>query len=162
MDTIVNVELPLPMDVTGTLMRAVGSAYPNAHIVQDGSGRFLSFAISEEDRAASDGEVEEFEKADRDADVDALVTSFKDGTLGMSTEEWFSKMMVGALEDILEDTTAENYLEMTLTTSEGKGYAVVVCRTPDSTPHRLRQAAEKRAELYAETLRQLGVDPDAL
>jgi hypothetical protein len=95
-----------------------------------------------------------------DPEIEATLTSVRNGAFGIQPPEWFAKLIIGGLLAVLDTTSAENYLEMTLPGPDGVQYAVVACRTADRTPHQLRQAAEARADRYAAKLRELGVDPD--
>lgn len=162
MTTLIEVALPLPGDVASTLMKAVGSVWPNTTIKTDGDDRTLTFDITDEDR--KNPKVEEaLTEPDYQDDEDGrlLLSSVRDGSLGMTVPEWFTKTLVGVMHEIMEDTTAENYLEWTLTSGD-RSYAVVLCRTTDATPHSLRKAADERSERYAEKLKELGVDPDTI
>lgn len=167
MDTLVSIDLPLPLDITGSLLAAVGSMYPNAQIVTDGDPAKLTLAIADADRAGLDGDGMPAQiPRPTPADTEALLTSLRDGSIGVSPPEWFAKMMLSICAEIVEASSAENYVEMTL---HGKGpdgeprtWAVVVARSHDQTPHQLRIAADQRAERYAERLRELGQDPAAI
>lgn len=162
METVVKVALPLPLDVASSLMRAVGTVYPSTQISQT-SGGFLEFHVSDEDRRDPQEPSAETVYAPSDADLEAVLTDLRDGSLGVSVPEWFTKMVLGGvLEVFAEHPEALNYLEMPLHAPDGATYVVIACRSREQTPHALRRLAEERADRYAAKLRELGVDPDAL
>jgi hypothetical protein len=159
----IRIATPLPLDVTSKLLKAIGAVYPSTVLVSDSSLSALVLRIDDADRSNPGQEPAPEDVVPMAANVDGWLTSLRDGSLGFGAPEWLSKMLVGALEQILEDTSAQNYLELTLDApGAGRQYAVVVCRSLGQTPHSLRQAAADRTDRLAARLRDLGEDPDAL
>lgn len=161
-DTVVAIDLPLPLDVTSSLMRAIGDMYPGAQVRSDGDRHKLTIMIPDSDRRRDDVDGEPTTTpAPTPADVDAFLASIDDGTFGVSGTEWLARVLVHLASGALDRPDADNYVELTLADSD-LAYAVALCRSTSQTPHALRMAAEERAERLAQRLRELGEDPDGI
>lgn len=173
MDTRVSIKLPLPLDIIQTLGRVLGSVYPSTKMATDAQpgslGQELVYWVSSEDRAASlDTDDPEVVAVPSAGDVEALLTSVRDGSLGFSVPEYFTLMMGEMVGDILADDSIDNYIEMGVV-KEGKRYSIIAARSEGQTPHALRQAAEEallaekaRTRVLKAKLEELGVDVSTL
>ena len=149
----IKVALPLSMNLSGALLAAIGAVWPEARIVTDtGEDRYMVIDPNGEPQAPDPERVAEAAEAAAaangpdDEQVNAFLSSLRDGSFGMSAPEWYSKMMLGALREILDESDAPNYVEQTLHDPDtGEVYTVTVGRPGGRTPHQLRTAAEERA-----------------
>lgn len=168
--TSITIELPLPLDVSGQLLRAIGSIYPHAQIqTNPARTHTLVVEIPDSDRFADiDGDLDAETTGDPafvpaapiTPDAEMLLTSVRDGSFGMSAPEFLMSVLAGLVSDVLDDPAALNYVEIPALRPDGTCVTVTACRSEAQTPHQLRLAAETRADRCAAALRALGVDPD--
>ena len=158
-DTVeVRVDLPLPLDVAGTLMKVVGAAYPGTRVATNTAG--MVFTIPLESRVP-------------DGDVDAYLEGFEPDLLdpevgqtmlthtGISAPEWLANVVGGIAKIAIGE--APNYIEAPYRTADGiETYVLTVARSKGQTPHQLRIAAEERIERLEDKLKEMGVDPDTV
>lgn len=178
-DVVIRIALPLPLDVTGSLLHGVAERYPDAEILADeqpdelvvtipATNRTISAPASDptpggdpvSSETPSDGIETTPATLGSTEPADWLATVYDD-RLSVSLPEWFASTFVGLARQILDAADAPNYLEITL--ADGKRrYPVIVCRPGAPGPHELRQQADERADRYAAKLRSMGLDPDAV
>lgn len=163
----IKVALPLSLTRSSELLQAVGNQWPGATIVTDtGEDRYMVIdpdGDGAEPRTTAEQMAQAVSSAaDRptsrpaDDDIDAYLTSMRDGSLGISTPEWFARMMFEAYRDILDANDAPNYVEQSMyAVDTGETYVVTVGRPGAKTPHQLRVEAETRAELAEAALEEL-------
>lgn len=162
--TQINIELPLPLDVVSTLTQLIGAAYPGAMMSNptgQGFRSVVSFEIPAKDRVP-DGELYDFLETFTPEFVDTAVGEAMMTMTGMGAPAFLAHIMRSATQQALADEPgAENYLEYSFAVpEENTDYLVTIARGQDRTPAALREQAERRADRYAEKLRELGVDPE--
>lgn len=154
----IQVQLPLPLDVAGTLMKLIGAVYPSARVRPFGSSHMV-LEIDLEDRVP-DGDVDAYlegvspELLSPEAGETVLTNS------GVTAPEWLARL-AGSIMEIALDA-APNYIEADFTINAGTDLTMIVARTAEQTPHALRMKAEKRVTKLEEKLRDLGVDPESI
>jgi hypothetical protein len=145
----VAIALPLPMDVVGSVLKAMGTMWPAAttstsarpgHMVvripnrarkPKGSQKALRAALQTTDDPGNEPELMPGSAADPDV-------------LTVSVPEPAAKVLASLALEMLADPLAVNYVEQTLTYQD-KRLVVIACWSPNQTPHALRLAAEARA-----------------
>jgi len=163
--TEVRVALPLPLDVTASLMAAVAALYPSATV--SGTGSALIFNISKHDRCADTTHItaslEQVSptRPSLDDRVVALLTAVDDGTFEMTVPEYLGTLLSGLATRALNAENAPNYLAIKMRGPAGL-FEIIVCRPGRPSPHELRELAEERAKRYAAALRAAGIDPTNL
>lgn len=164
----IRINAPLPLDVAGTLMRAVGTLYPGTTIGIPGPGEALVLNITDEDRGVTDqvmaemAELKEF----ADAATAELELAQTDGeSLKSTSGGWLAQILVPAGKAFLTSIGAEHYveqevidpaggddtpgeMEMSMRDPDEPGvrYVFSVARSPEQTPHQLRLKAERELE----------------
>lgn len=162
--TPIDIGLPLPLEVAGTLMALVGAAYPDCVIDTTGArGNGLHIVIPAGSRTRKVGKAEARKTRavveGEDGPSGNQFAGFSTGADGkvaatlLSEDEVIHSLAAGALA-ILERHEAENYVEWTLT-SDGRSLAVSACWSESQTPHQLRLAAEARADAAEAELARL-------
>lgn len=155
--TDIRIELPLPMDVTATLLNVIGLTYPGA-VIKAGSGQRhldsrLVLSIPDKDRHRSAKKAEKYAqvKAHLEADADATITELGPGGLSMGLPEYMSRLLVAMVRaqfDRFPD--APNYLESSVYDPQNHARYVVICaRSDEQTPHALREKAETERDALA-------------
>lgn len=148
---IIEIKLPLPMPVVGTLMKLIGTAWPDAQLGDDSYGRGMTFIIPK------GANPKRFTKAAVKAIVDEHASNSDDlpdvleiGPNGMNTSvsrQVADLLVVAARESLTENPDAVNYTETLVTDREnGTRYVMIFARSPHQTPHQLRMAAEGKLE----------------
>lgn len=151
--TNIVVGLPLPMDVAGTVMKLIGTAYPNASISNGDGG--MNFSIPYGDRPR---EIPEDFVPETQLENPADVLSFGpdengDLTLGVSTPADLASVCLEVMRTSFEENPdALNYLETKCYDRESHDFYIMTFqRGKGKTPHEMRQLAEKKlAEANAE------------
>ena len=153
--TPIDIGLPLPLEVAGTLMALVGAAYPDCvidttgargnglHIVIPAGSRTRKVSKAEAKKTRALVEGEDGPSGNQFAGFSTSADGKVAATL-LSEDEVIHSLAAGALA-ILERHEAENYVEWTLT-ADGRSLAVSACWSESQTPHQLRLAAEVRAD----------------
>lgn len=172
MGEYIKVALPLSLTRSGELLGAIGAHWPDA-VVRTDTGEDRYMVIDPDPEPRTDGAdtgtdpVARVAKAVRDAggppvsapsndEVDAFLTSLRDGSMGISPPEWYARMMFGAFREILDSHDAPNYVEQSLLDADtGETYTVLVGRPGGRTPHQLRADAEERAARAEAALAEL-------
>jgi hypothetical protein len=147
--TRIAIDLPLPLDVAGTLSALIGLAYPSAKIDTRG-GRQLWFMVDGADRARMPGKkraaaVKEYAPEDP---VEGGDVTHVDGTgWSVAPHEDVALALADMVTRILDadGEAGENYLEWQLSDRKdpSKQYVVYAARSKAQTPHALRTAAER-------------------
>lgn len=145
--TIIDIKLPLPMPIVGTLMKLIGTAWPEAQLGDDSYGRGMTFIIPKGakpkrvTKAATKAIVN-----DHPTDVDLPdVLEFWPNGMNTSVSRLIAdQLVVAARESFTENPDALNYTETLVTDREsGARYVMIFARSPQQTPHALRMAAER-------------------
>lgn len=169
---------PLPMDVAGTLMTLIGTAYPSAVI--DGSGEHLrgwgsaerAFVLlidpKERARTVSERAAAEAKVDAEDAPGDALgFTAENDAAiLHTSAPEDLCRILGGYAHHIFEAMAGDNYIEWEVRHQpEGQAYysryVLSVARSKGQTPHALRTKAQGELDQLRAAVRELADDLEA-
>lgn len=161
----IRIELPLPIDITGTLINVIGLTWPNA-VIKDGKGDWrcdnrLVLSVPPEDRHKNAKKAKKYAevKAHLKAETDAQIAELGPDSIDMGLPEYLANLYI-AMARTWMDTYPEatNYLESKLYDKERNHHWVfTVAKGSDRTPHSLRKKAEERtAELEAtvEVLRE--------
>lgn len=167
--TAVNINLPLPLDVTSTILTAIGSVYPSSTIEM---GRCLTINIPDHDRhmlaADSDDDYDDDEVSFEDETVTLLPRADSDPELGFnfSLPESFALAIVENMAEILDDHNAPNYVEMKVHAPAGSSvpegtYTVTVARPDGLSAHDLRLQAQNHVQLLSAQLLAAGITPVA-
>ncbi|MFS0885354.1 hypothetical protein [Aeromicrobium sp. 179-A 4D2 NHS] len=147
-NTVVNIDLPLPMDVVGHLLGAFGAIYPGSKVAMGGRG--LSINLHEGDRPAVPEALETIQPADlpHDDEDDVLLTGTRDdGTIRFAPPERIAQILTNWGRTILDQNDAPNFVEMQLIDNEtGEEYVTSVARSKGQTPHQMLAAANERAD----------------
>lgn len=164
----IRIELPLPIDITATLIQVIGLTWPGT-MIKDGKGEWRSdnrlvLSIPDAERHKSPKKAEKYAKvkAHLDANTDAWINSLGPGGTSIGLPEYVSRLLIAMCQAQFEQfPDAENYIESKVYDTENHTHWVVICaRSDEQTPHELRQQAEaERDELRAEVERlreQLG------
>lgn len=157
------IALPLPLDVASTLMNVISQVYPSAAI--DMSAKNLDILLDKQDRVdpKADGG-DPFEGAKRfasafEAEVVALTAT---GDLHLAAPRLLSEVVVPLARAATQAPGVENYLTWEVQDTDGSRYVISAAKSSGQTPHALREAAERKATVYAARLRELGIDPDEI
>lgn len=146
----VRIELPLPMDITATLLRVIGLTWPGT-MIKDGKGEWRSdsrlvLAIPTAERHKSPKKAEKYAKAKAHLDgwADTVLNDLGPSGFGFGLPEYIAELLIGMCRVQFEMfPDAENYLESTVYDRENHTSYVVICaRSEKQTPHELRQQAE--------------------
>lgn len=150
--TDIAIKLPLPMSVSATLMNLVGTAWPDAELVDSNGGGFAGdrhMVLRVPDAPARDVSAQEaadavVEPGDDDGDLLELGPN----GVSVSRPEQLSAMMLDImLAGFEENPDAVNYLENHVRDPKtGKEYVLIFARSVGQTPHELRMAAEARSD----------------
>ncbi len=149
-ETSINIQLPLPLDVSSTLMRIIGAAYPHSMIRARDDTRTLSIVIPDGDRPLSPEDVEPETLrglvVEHHPDADADVTSLGADGIGVATPEYLANICRTVLEaSFSQNPEAKNYLETEVfSPTDGKRYVMTFARSAQQTPHALRMIAEEK------------------
>lgn len=158
----VRIELPLPMDITATLLRVIGLTWPGT-LIKDGKGQWRSdsrlvLAIPKSERHKSPKKAEKYEKvkAHLDGWADTVLNDLGPSGAGFGLPEYVADLLIGMCRMQFElYPDAENYTEAEVYDRENHQRYVVICaRSDEQTPHELRRQAEAGRDVaLAETAR---------
>lgn len=156
-DTIIQVRLPLPLDVVASITTAFGHLWPNGAIDTTASNRGnLTMRIPHDDRCRTKRAATKI-RADKtylESAIESEVHGFdKGGSLRASATEYIAKSIGAAARAMFEDNPeAVNYMEMTVRDPEtGHAYVITAAKSKDQTPSALhKKALERIAELEAD------------
>jgi hypothetical protein len=158
----VRIELPLPMDLTGTLLQVIGMTWPGT-MIKDGKGEWRSdsrlvLAIPNAERHKSPKKAEKYAKvkAHLDGWADTVLNDLGPSGVGFGLPMYVADLLIGMCQAQFEQCPdAENYFESTVYDRENHTRYVVICaRSEGQTPHALRRQAEaERDDALAEVER---------
>lgn len=164
----VEIGLPLPMDVAGTLMEVIGIAYPNSMVRTDGRPGRMTMEILESDRGSKPIPKRKVKAARQEAspdDTEVELAGFaeEEGALVMkvSTPQEATRRLAEWAVLMLDNPDATNYVEQEATTAEGLRFVVIAARSKAQTPHKLRMKAEKSYAELVETMYDFAATLDA-
>jgi hypothetical protein len=150
---VVKIELPLPMDIAGTLIDIIGKTWPHTMITDDEhrypSERRLALQIDERDRHKSAKAKAKYQKIKQYADgwVNDLCELGPNG-VSVSPHEILMKLWADLARktfDMFPD--APNYIESTVFDPETRArYVIYAAKSDRQTPHELRKKAEAEVE----------------
>lgn len=144
-DTHVRIAGPLPLDVAGTLLTAIGTVYPTTRLAAAADGDAMHLLIADTDRP----------RLPELANVEpAVITGIDPAGIRFSTGPEIGAILAQALDNVIEEHDAENYVEFSYESPRSR-YTMVVARSGRQTPHALRVAAEERAEAAESRARAL-------
>jgi hypothetical protein len=150
--TDIAIKLPLPMSVSGSLMKLIGAAWPEAQLA-DNHGGMLSgdrhMVIRIPDAPAKElGEDDIALAVVAPGEDDVDLTELGPNDISLRRPKEVTAMMLHAiLEGFRENPDAVNYLENeVLDPATGNRYVLTFARSKGQTPHELRMAAEARVD----------------
>lgn len=153
---------PMPLDVSGTLMRLISARWPNGRILTpehpqypaDAAGHMVLW-VPDSDRFAHDNppaiaDVLAEPLPERVLDpagenLEGVLTSLSGADISMEAPEWVARFFCGLFRQSFEDTGASNYLQMGLRDDVTGGRWQVTVRAPDGDA-----PATKAAQLEAD------------
>lgn len=139
-DTHLRIRGPLPFDVAGSILPAIGALYPNTQMTQADGDDVLHLVIPARDRPVAEGLGEGIEPVE--------VVRIDPQGIKFATVEEVGEFLVTIMENALAAQAPENYLQWSYEVPRGRGharYVLIVARSREQTPHELQQAAEARA-----------------
>lgn len=140
--TRIQIALPLPMDVAGTVMRVIGMAYPEA--LMEGRDRSMTFLIPEGARPRKGTKAKA--KPEKREELDTELLEVGPEGVSISTPEVLAAHALEIMKaSFKEFPDAKNYLEQRCYDREThKGYVMTFQRVEGKTAHELRQEAEAK------------------
>ncbi|MEH0110527.1 hypothetical protein V6N00_12525 [Tersicoccus sp. MR15.9] len=139
--THVQIRGPLPLDVAGTLLNAIGRVYPSTRVAPVDYGDALHLVIPRGDRPVD---------ADLSEGLPVEVLRLDPSGLSLTTPREIAVMLATVMEDAFAENEPENYLEFTMevrpTSGRGRRYAMAFARSREQTPAQLRETAERKLE----------------
>lgn len=141
-DVKIRIDLPLPMDVAGTMMRLVGTAYPDA--LMEGRGGSMTFIIPDGARPRKVSKAKA--KPDQVMEVETDLLEIGPEGISISTPEHLAAACLHVMESAFEQfPDAKNYLEQRCYNREThKGYVMTFQRMDGKSAHELREEAERK------------------
>lgn len=154
----VRIDLPLPLDVAGTLMKVVGAVYPGTRVATNTAGMVLTIPL---ESRIPDGDVDAYLEGFEPEMLDPEIGQTMLTRTGISAPEWLANVVGGVAKIAIGE--APNYIEAPYRAADGiETYVLTVARSKGQTPHQLRLAAEERIERLEAKLKEMGVDPDTV
>lgn len=148
----VRIDLPIPTDVAGTIIKIIGLTYPRTLIADDGHTwkheRQLVLKIDPRDRHKSAKAMQKYRKIRDNANGwVGWLTELGPNGVSIGPHEMLTKGWVYLAKETFKLMDAPNYLETEVYDTEDKThYVFYVAKAHDKTPHKLRQEADARAE----------------
>lgn len=147
----IRVALPLPLDIAGHLMNAVGALWSDA-TVDTTVGNALVFQIPDTNRFLEREEQPVINPAEPIPfnTPEPVMHGWSENGVLVSQPE-LTETLLAICQAMFEATPAENYLEMTVKepfntlTGERDEWKVILVKPNGKTPHELRLEAEERA-----------------
>lgn len=154
MPTQIRIELPLPIDITGTLINIVGKTWPGTMIKDDGTNwcgeRRLVLEIPDDQRHKSPKTAKKYAEVKQhlSAEADALITKLGPNGAGFGIPEYLADILIGLTKIwFTQEPGAKNYIETTVRDPEShQRYVFYVAKSEKQTPHALRTKAEAELE----------------
>lgn len=163
----IRIELPLPMDISGTLLNAIGLTWPGAVIAQDTNSRgdwdrHMVVGIPAAQRHKSVKAAEKYAKRKQylSADADSDITELGPDGVSFSWPNYLAQSWVAMAMQCWEKfPDAKNYLESTVFNRDtNERYVFYVAKSEGKTPHALRKAAEKRLQAVRDICEKRAMD----
>lgn len=162
-DVEIRIELPLPLDISATLIQIIGLTYPGA-VMKNGQGDHrwrsesrLVIGIPESERHHSPKSAERYRKKRKklNADADGLLTEMRTSGASFGLPEHLARVLLAMGKSWVNENEGENYVEATIYDKEThKRWVFYIARSEQQTPHEIRQKIEKeRDDLKAEVER---------
>jgi hypothetical protein len=146
----IRIGLPLPIDITGTLINIIGLTWPGT-AVKNSHAKWrheeqLVLEIPDADRHKSPKEAQRYAavKQHLDAEADACITALGPAGVSVGVPEHLARVLVTLAKSWFEHyPDAENYLESTVYDPDSRQrFVFYVAKSKGQTPHELRLAAE--------------------
>lgn len=165
----VRIELPLPIDISATLISIIGLTWPGTLIKNGGPGSLL-LEIPDAERHKNAKRAAEYAKVKKhlDAEADVDLTELDPNGAGFGLPEYLAAYYTTMARAVFAaNPDAVNYLETVLPDPQSSTrYVFHVARSEGQTPHKLRMKAEteleqvraERDQLRAQ-LRSAGLEP---
>ena len=151
--TDIRIELPLPIDITATLINIIGLTYPGAVIKDDSNDKGwrsenrLVLNIPDKERHKSPKKAEKYAKRRKhlDADTEATINELGPNAVAFGLPTHLASIFIAMARAWFEQTPdAKNYIETKLHDVEGPNtWLFTVPKNPEQSPHELRTKAEK-------------------
>lgn len=161
----IRIGLPLPMDLTGTLLKVIGLTWPGAVIKNGDDPRHdrhmvVGIPASQRHRTAKKAEKYAKRKEYLNANVDADITELDPNGVSFGWPEWLAAQWVAMARQCWEKfPDAKNYLQSEILDRDTKQrYVFYVAKSEGQTPHALRTAAEKRLQVVRDICRDRAMD----
>ncbi|MGX1809741.1 hypothetical protein ACWIGI_28805 [Nocardia sp. NPDC055321] len=146
----VDIGLPLPLDVSATLMKTIGTVYPGAMIDTNphGYGReMLRMRIPNDDRYRNEAARVEIRAAKQhlETERDEILTGVREGISVATPKEIKYQVGLLATRMFADNPGAVNYLEMEMQVGDpdtGEQFVLTVQRKAGKSAHQLRVEAE--------------------
>lgn len=155
--TQIEIKLPLPLDVAGTLMKLIGAAYPTSRVRPFGNSHMM-MEIDTAERVP-EGDLDKFLEGFSLDLMDPEVGESLLTQTGFSAPGWLANLAAQMMTAAIGD--APNYIEAGFTL-EAQNLVMSVARSEGQTPHELRLKADARVAQLEAALRERGVDPDTV
>ena len=167
---LIRIRLPLKLDLAAALTKAIGVMWPEAVMLTDGFGGDLVAGIPKDAKArAAKRPLAAAARQARDSEPGTVTGIESNGmTVSMDPSEATRALAEWAYAGLSATDGAANYLEQEVWTDidgESRRLVVIAAWSPEQTPARLREEAERRArDLEAQLadaqqrIRELGGD----
>jgi len=142
-DRRIRIKYPIPLDVSGNLLKALGTIYPDAAIRTDDPWSSDCMVIDVGKRTARTSKAKMTDDLILDTDGTTL-TGIDDKGWNMATPREAMEGLAWWAQIVLENSTAPNYVEQEVFNESDRRFLVTACWSPEQTPHQLRMAAEAR------------------
>lgn len=160
----ITINLPLPIDIAATMMRAVGAIWPNCTVDMSSYSDRMKFHVPAADRLADDLDLDEVRAAriaERE-EIEPTLTRIGDGQLGGSPAPHYVDYVATLAEAFLDEHNAASYVEQTLNVPGGRRIIVTTQWVDGQTPTEHRNAARAEAARMYRLEAQLRAQIDAL
>lgn len=144
-DRRICVMYPIPLDVSGNIIMALGTMYPDAVIRTDDPRSRDGLVIDLGTRKARSSKRRITAEMDTE-ESEATLTGLGDGMIQFATPKEATETLAVAANIMLTSHEATNYVEQEVHMEDGRSFVFHACWSKGQTPHELRIKAEKRAE----------------
>lgn len=162
----IRIGLPLPMDITGTLLKVIGLTWPGAVIMNSDDPRHdrhivVGIPAAQRHRSAKAAGKYANRKEFLNANSDADITEMNAHGVAFNWPEWLAKSWVAMAKQCWEKfPDAKNYLQSEILDRDDtkQRYVFYVAKSEGQTPHALREAAEKRLQAVRDICEKRAMD----
>lgn len=157
---VVEMALPLPLDIVGTFLQVVGKIYPDTRMDMNG-GQWVRMIIPDaaRPREVTEEDLEELRQGATAAE--AWMLGLDDGTMRMKPREEIQMELSVLAHGVMEQfPEAKNSLEWTLVNKDDNSAPLMVLtlsRSPRQTPHQKRMALRTAVQNLIDSGKQ--IDP---